>query len=51
MRTFASTATPMVRMMPAIPGRVNDAPNAAMAPKRMMMFTRSPMRAMRPAKR
>ncbi len=51
MRTLASTATPMVRMMPAIPGRVNDAPNAAMAPKRMTMLTRRPMSAMMPEKR
>ena len=51
MRTLASTAMPMVRMMPAMPGSVSTKLNIAIAPKRMTMFTSRPTNATMPAKR
>ena len=49
MSTLASTAMPMVRMMPAMPGRVKVNPNIAIAPKRIRMLMVRPIKAMMPA--
>ena len=50
-RTFASTAMPMVRMMPAMPGSVSVALNAAIAPSTRTMLSPSAQTAITPARR
>ena len=49
MMIFASTAMPMVRIMPAIPGSVSAAPKADMTPQNMNIYTRSPKTDIRPS--
>jgi hypothetical protein len=51
MSTFASTAIPMVRIMPAMPGSEKVKPNMAITPKRIMPFTARPNSATIPAMR
>ena len=51
MSTLASTAMPMVRIMPAMPGNEKVKPNMAITPKRITPFTAKPKSAMMPAKR
>jgi len=48
-RTFASTAMPIVRIMPAIPGRVRVAPNEAIAPIISITFIIRAILATKPA--
>ena len=38
-RTFASTAIPIVNTIPAIPGKVNTAPRPARTPKIKIIFS------------
>ena len=47
--TFASTDIPMVRIIPAIPGSVNTAPNPASIPKINMILTTKATSAKAPA--
>ena len=51
MRTFASTPIPIVRMTPAIPGRVRVAAKYAIAPIRMSRFSTRAMTALIPDSR
>ncbi len=48
MRTLLSTAMPMARMIPAMPGRVRVARMEAMAPMRYTMFKKRAQSAMMP---
>ena len=50
-RTLASTAIPIVRSTPAMPGRVRVVPMEHMTPSRMMIFVSSAISATKPAKR
>ena len=50
-RTFESTAMPIVRMNPAIPGRVSVASNRAMAAARSSALRMSAKIAFQPARR
>ncbi|MNG27784.1 hypothetical protein D3C84_1129510 [compost metagenome] len=49
--TLASTAIPMVRTIPAIPGRVSVAPSSDIKASSITMFTASATVAMMPKKR
>ena len=51
MRTLASTAIPMVRMIPAIPGRVRVNWKSDIVPKMIAIQMLSPISATMPAKR
>ena len=50
-RTLASTAMPMVRITPAMPGSVKTAPMALMNPSTSTRFSMRAMLAMAPAAR
>ena len=51
MSTFASTAMPMVRIKPAMPGRENEKPNMAITPNRSTALIARATMATRPASR
>ena len=48
-KTFASTAIPIVKTIPAIPASVKTAPNEASVPKIKMMFANKAISATIPA--